>query len=179
MKLYRIFMDRREEGASAPPDVEWHRVPRRGVVSSWEPLTLTLSGGELRDYLLNDVGWRLCSPALRDAVEAARHESDAIQWLPVFVDDGRMKHPYFVLHFPVTFDLLSREQSVFDKSGGLIKAVYDEDAIGEHRVFPQPDAVVLSFVVAEPVHFQLRRAALTGLTFEPVPIAKRGEGQSR
>jgi hypothetical protein len=156
----------------APKDMEFDFLDTPKTVHSWKPITLFLKEGEFSDYLANDLGWRLCSEKLMHVIERCRGESDAIVWLPLYVEDAYgNKKPYFVLHLPDKLDILDKEKTIFVTGEVIVKGVLDSSKVEGRCVFSFPGDM-LRLIVAQEVKEIIEQAGCTGIEFSKVPVNK-------
>jgi hypothetical protein len=138
-------------------------------VSVWPDLELSVDGAQakLPDYLANDIGLRLCSPLLRNVIEAQRSPVDNLQWLPVHVrTDNGMVHDYFALHFPWPLNSIDSDRSIL-AGDFVVKPVLSKKLLGDHAVFSLPARTTTMFVETT-VRHAIEAAGCTGIEFDRV-----------
>lgn len=140
------------------------------LAAAWQPVTLELRGTDRpHDYQTNDIGVRLCSPALRDVLDAHRGPDDAIEWLPVSVrDPGGALHPYWALH-PLSYpDVLDPERTMIGPDGDPMRPVVDLRRVTTERVFAVRRSGWL--FVEDSVRKAIGKSRCTGVTFAKVAM---------
>lgn len=141
-----------------------------GRVEGWVPLELEVRSGVPTDYLANNVGVRLCSERLKDALEQANSGADELQWLDATVlDAAGIGHRYYVLHFPTLPDVLDPERTITSRGWFVVKPVIAESRVGQHRVFSFPGGTSRT-VVTDQVREAVVRAGCTGVDFASVAV---------
>jgi hypothetical protein len=144
------------------------RLVEPGWVERWATLELQVTSSEPTDYLANNVGVRLCSARLRDAVELNRGADDELQWLEArVVDASGVEHEYFVLHLPLQPDVLDPQRTI--RAGGwfVVKPVLSVVRVGSHRVLSFPGAAT-RLIVSETVKAAIVKEGCTGVDFSKV-----------
>lgn len=148
-------------------------LPKQGWVKGWETKHFALKNGEYTDYLPANIGCRLCSEKMRDILESCKSGKDVLQWLDAEVEsEAGEKRYYFVLHFPVSGDMLDKKKSKYVRNI-LTKQVVNPKACSGHEVFSYKECSSLSFIVSGKVKEELKKAGCRGLVFIRVsPIEK-------
>jgi hypothetical protein len=145
-------------------------VPENGIlVRDWQPLDLTLRGGEYADYLANSVGLRLCSVKMRDVIEAAVSPNDVIQWLNANVYYENQKRDYFAIHFPMDFPVINKKESTYFNDS-LIRPVLAKDGVHERQIFGIPGALGLTTYISEKLKRMIMATRLAGMSFSEVAV---------
>jgi hypothetical protein len=157
--------------ACAPEEITFDLLPIEGIVDSWQEFTFQLEDGDYTDYLANDLGWRMCSKPLRDLIESRKATEDLLQWLPAIVSDGLgTAVRYYVLHFPVIYDVLDTERTLFAEGGSVIRPILSKSKLGSHRVFA-PMRSRVDLVITGNIKEEIILARLTGMDFSKLSVA--------
>jgi len=157
----------------APPETDLFILLDSGTpVSEWEGLHFTMKGGTFSDYLANNHAARLCSAKMRKILDHMKSEIDELQWLPVIVEnENGEQRQYFILHFPITYDVLNEKESIFGAYNSIIKPVISQSKAHGHNIFTFHGAAQLSFRISEPVKVEIQKEKCTGMEFERVVIS--------
>lgn len=141
-----------------------------GPVESWDPPPLNVWSGEMTDYLPSNIGLRLCSARLKDAIDAAANNPEHLQWLPapVAASETGATHPYSVLHLTEILDVLDAE-SVMARQDFVVTPVLDSSKLKGESVFifSGGDQRV---VVSADVRRSILGAECTGVGFTEVRV---------
>ncbi len=158
--------------AYAPEESPLLLLPRSGEpVKCWEPLRFTLRDGTFSDYQANDAGVRLCSEKMKDVIEESRTEEDCIQWLQVLLGgESNDERIYYLLHFPVDFDILDRKQTVYADDDFIVKPVFDGLALQSHAIVTLPHSYGIQVYASEELKSMIEKAACTDVSFSKVPM---------
>jgi hypothetical protein len=140
-----------------------------GIIDDWPERRYQLDG-EFADLQPEIRALKLCSPALREILDAHRSEGDVVQWLPATIaGQDRQEREYWVLHFPEFPDVVDASNSTFEEYEGekfYNRVVLDSRKASRHSVMPSPERYPTAFMVAEPVKRALVGAGLSGLRFD-------------
>jgi hypothetical protein len=159
-----------DDVAYAPQgDSRGAQMASRDRAATWTPVTLELRDADRPlDYLANTLGVRLCSPRLREVIDAERGPRDSVEWLPATVTDpAGVPHPYFVLHTLADADVLDPERTLTGPSGSPIRPVVDPRRVTDEQVMSFPGASV-RLIVTDRVRRAIERAGCTGVRFSAV-----------
>lgn len=141
-----------------------------GRVEGWVPLEVEVRGGAPTDYLANNVGVRLCSERLKEALEQASTGADEFQWLDAEVlDEAGTRHKYYVLHFPALPEVLDPERTITSRGWFVVKPVVARSRVGQHCVFSFPGGTSRT-VITDQVRKAIEQAGCTGVDFAPVAV---------
>lgn len=139
-------------------------------VKSWVPPQMVVYAGELTDYLPSNVGMRLISSKLRQAIDAAAPGA-GIEWLPAAVtdNDSGSHSGYWVLHPTEVRDVLDRTASDIARDDLVVKPVLDSAKLDGASVFifSEGDQRV---VVSSEVRRSIEVAGCTGVGFAELPV---------
>lgn len=139
-------------------------------VENWVPLQMVVYAGELTDYLPSNVGMRLVSEKLRQAIVGAAPGA-GIEWLAAEVtdNDSHATSEYWVLHPTEVLDVLDRAASEIARADFVIKPVLDSAKLnGEPLfIFSHGDQRV---VVGSEVRRAIEAAGCTGVGFTKIPV---------
>ena len=115
--------------------------------------------GSLSDYQIDNCGFYLFSPRLREIIEKHLSNIDLPRWYDsVVIDLENKEHKYFILNFFKLPDFLDYTNSTFiDKEKSHpIKKRYDIDKIGERLIFGSE--LDSSFFVHDKVRKEIKKA---------------------
>jgi hypothetical protein len=158
-------------GVGVPENKENFDVPDEGVITDWEPIILKLEEGSFSDYQANSAACRLCSIKLKSIIEQHKSSQDEIQWLPMIVkDENGEEREYFILHFPVMYDVIDKEKSTFFGGNRLIKPVFSLKKIGEHKVFNYHSSNFFSFFISEDIKKAIEKTKCTNLNISKIKV---------
>ena len=132
-------------------------------------VVMTLRGGKRADYQANNFGWRVCSEPLMRLLESEKAAGDDVAWIPLELDVGRERQPYFLLQGKPRPDFL-HATTITSPSGLPMKPVLDDALASAHRVFLLTQEGT-AIVVAEEVKQKIKNAKLVGMEFHRVPAA--------
>jgi hypothetical protein len=139
-------------------------------VDGWSTPTFELRDGGPADYLANDMGWRLCSAKMREAL-VPYLLPDTTNWLPVFVRLGQNILNYYVLILPDRADLLNTERTIYaDGTDFIVKPVLDSRQLGTVAIFTVAGRT-LTFIVRADVKDAIEKSKCTGVDFEPAAMS--------
>jgi hypothetical protein len=153
-------------------NVSFDLISNIDVIHNWKPINILLKNGKNADYLANDLGWRICSPKLRDILDGGQGRKDILQWLPVYVEDTEQQSEfeYFVLIFPNNDDVIDREKSILAGKDSVVQAVLDMNKTSGHSVFSLPGEVT-TLIVSKSVREAIENAHCTGIEFSTVRMS--------
>lgn len=148
-------------------------VPHEGFITHWQPIILHLKDGPFSDYQANSEACRLCSSKLKSIIDQYKSSVDEIQWLPMIVkDEHGEEREYFILHFPVAYDVLDKERSLFFKEDQLIKPVFSLKKIDEHEVLNYDPYNFFGFLASEDIKREIEKEKCTNLSINKVPVVE-------
>jgi hypothetical protein len=181
MKYYSLYgVDKHKiYGVAYSPDgTDSLIIPTSGHrVENWQTLDFTIKKdefseiGEFSDYQPNDLACHLYSLKLKEVLEKSKSEYDELQWLPATVTNLKgEKRKYAILHFPVGYDVLDKEQTLYheDRRYGPIRPVISHKLAVTHNIFTYPDTAVI-FFISEMVRKNITAFKCEGITFERRP----------
>ncbi len=142
----------------------------------WKPVTFKLRDGILSDYLVNDLGWELCSPLLRSIIDQNASPSDAYEWLEnVVVDQDGIRHTYYALHIPDRPDVLDEEWTDYGygmdgkiSKSSVVAPVLQRSKLGDRRLI-RPRGCGTTFL-AEPIVKAIRKAKCMGMKLKKTKV---------
>jgi len=142
----------------------------RDRVRDWSTPRLEVESDELVDYHPNDLGMRLCSPRMRDVIDAGSGPKDDLQWLPAeVVDIFGTAHDYFILHLPGDDDVLNKVRSILVGEDSVVKPVLSAEKVEGRQLLRCPGAALTWFVSTD-LRRKLEAAGITGVHFEKAPV---------
>jgi hypothetical protein len=143
-----------------------------GVVSTWvEPLLEGVGDGDLGDYVVNNLGLRLCSDHMRRTVsEVLGPKNPALQWLPVRIRLSSGDEQYWALHVTDMPEVLDRSKSIVVDDKFVVKAVIDPALAEGLNVVSFPGAGV-RLIVSGSVRTALIASDCRGIDFSAVPLS--------
>ncbi|MFW9928715.1 MAG: imm11 family protein [Candidatus Thorarchaeota archaeon] len=175
MKFYKIgFPQNSVYGIGSPENANnSFIVPNDGKITDWKTIFLRLEDGPFSDYQGSNPVCRLCSKKFKTIIDHGRSESDEIQWLPVkLINEQGEQREYFILHFPVSYDVLDRGRSIIVDMNHIVKPVFSLEKISNHKVFNYNSDNVLSFIISEDIKIKIEAAHLTNIVFSEAPLVK-------
>ncbi len=139
------------------------------MVKDWSASMLEIREGIFSDYLANDMGLRLCSARLKQAIAHNLRPKDVVQWLAVdvCVPESKKVEEYFALHFPISFDVVDPIRSTM-VGAFVVKPVFKSEVIRELSVFGLPNVRGRSMYVSEELKSKIVSLQVTGVAFEPL-----------
>jgi hypothetical protein len=141
-----------------------------GPVEEWEPPSLVVYSGKLTDYLPSNVGMRLVSAKLREAIDGAAAGA-GIQWLPASVTekDSHAGFEYWILHPTKVLNVLDTARSEMARMDFVVRPVLDPSKLDGTPlfIFSEGDQRV---VVNDRVRQAIEAAGCTGVGFSEVPV---------
>lgn len=174
LKYYKIgFPQNSIYGLGVPENKEdeWFQVPCDGKITDWKPITLKLKDGLFSDYQGSNPVCRLCSAKLRSIIDNLKSPTDEIQWLPMFVkNEYGEEREYFILHFPVVYDVIDRNRSIIVEPDHIVKPVFSLKKLGEHKVFNYYSSNFIGFIVSEDIKKEVEKEKCTNLVFSKAPL---------
>ena len=160
-------------GVGFPEKEEDFDVPEDGIITNWNPILLNLKDGSFSDYQANSEACRLCSSKLRSIIDRNKSPQDQIQWLPMVVkDEHGEEREYFILHFPVIYDVIDRENSTYFGEDQLIKPVFSLRKIGRHKVFNYDSYNFFSFFISEDIRKDIEKEKCTNLNISKIQVVE-------
>ena len=139
-------------------------------IEGWVPPQMVVYAGEMTDYLPSNVGMRLISQKLRQAIEAAAPGA-GVEWLAASVtdNDSQATAEYWVLHPTEVLDVLDRTASDIARADFVVKPVLDSGKLNRASVFifSEGDQRV---VVSSEVRRSIEAAGCTGVGFTEIPV---------
>lgn len=96
-----------------------------------------LQDGEFADYQANNLGVRLFSQRLKEAIEGGKAQLDALEWREAVVRSGDVSRRYFILNFLCSQDLLDKQKTKF-VDDFVIKPVFDTEKLIGLSIFGVP-----------------------------------------
>ena len=142
-----------------------------GPVENWEAPRLDVWSGEMTDYLPSNIGLRLCSARLKDAIDSAANNPQHLEWLPapVVASETGATHPYAVLHLTEILDVLNTNESVMARQDFVLTPVLDSSKLNGESIFifSGGDQRV---VVSAGVRRAIMEAECTGVGFIEVQV---------
>lgn len=109
---------------------------------------------------------RLCSPRLRDLIDAVSSELDEYQWLDAAIVTPEERVTYFILHFPRLADVLDESATTRSRTGSLVRPVISNARAEGRRIFGL--SYRLRTVVDQVMHDAVVESGCTGLEFAPL-----------
>lgn len=160
-------------GVGVPENEGSFDVPHDGFITNWKPIVLKLEEGSFSDYQANSAARRLCSSKLKAIIDHYKSPQDEIQWLPMVVkDEHGEEREYFILHFPVIYDVIDRENSTYFGEDQLIKPVFSLRKIGRHKVFNYDSYNFFSFFISEDIRKDIEKEKCTNLNISKIQVVE-------
>lgn len=161
------FSEVAEHGVARGKTSNLFVLPSDGLVREWPELSLELTNGEVApDYMANDLGVRLCSPRMRDVLDAFAGANDVLQWLPVRVLSPTETSDYWVLHFPYPGDVLG--SSTLRSGDFVVRPAFALSKLAGHAVFTYKGAGTMRLTMRSDVVGKLELVGCNG--FEATPV---------
>jgi len=137
-------------------------------IDGWSPRQLVVESDELEDYLVNNVGVRLCSSRMRDIIDRNLGPRDEVQWLEAEVTDiSGTSHDYYVLHLIGGDGAVDEKRSIMVRDF-VVKPVIDITKTVGRNLLTLPGGAV-RFFVSDDVRGALLDAGITGVSFHQAP----------
>lgn len=160
-------------GVGFPEEEEDFDISHNGTITDWKPIVLKLKDGPFSDYQANSEACRLCSIKLKTIIDQHKSPQDEIQWLPMIVkDEHGEERDYFILHFPVIYNVIDKENSTFFGDNQLIKPVFSLRKIGGHKIFNYDSYNFFSFFISKDIKKATEKAECTNLSISKVPLVE-------
>ncbi len=154
------------------PTLRWEETS----FDNWVPVTFELRDGILTDYLVNDLGWVLCSERLKSIIDQHASPKDNYEWLEnIVIDPHGVRHTYYALHIPDRPDVLDEDamgaagsyghnqDGTFDKRR-VIWPIFSRNKIDGYRVVRARHSP--GIFLAEPIVKAIKKAKCTGMKFK-------------
>ena len=168
---YMHYTDDESFGMSYAENEDIFVLPETGEVKSWNIIRFTIKDGFYNDYLPNDLGLRLCSEKLRNIIDENKSIYDNIQWLKAIVKDiNGNEFIYYLLHFPIQYDVLDLNKTLFVGNNLIVKAVLNKSKINAHKVFSFPTAGNSRFIISEDIRKNIEVNNCIGINYSKVPL---------
>ena len=160
--------------AYAPEDTDLFLIPISGEkVITWSSINLALRDGDFADYLANDLGARLCSLKLKNIIEKNLSQIDEVQWLEsTVVNSSGLEKKYYILHFPVDYEVIDRNKSIIVNEEFIVKGVLDYSAVQGHHIFTYPNEAGRRLFVNKDLKKVIEDNKCTGISFFKMTISK-------
>jgi hypothetical protein len=164
--------------ADAPKDIDIHS-KIADIKEDPRPIVFTVTEGEVRDYLANNVGWHLCSEKIKLVFDAYRLKADLFDWYPVTVKDGDKEISYFALFFSEVPDILDAGESLYIPESNYIRRPALRADVLEDMSVATFEETTGRWIIAADVKAALKGTGCTGITFDEAYIVGRVKRRSR
>ncbi len=159
-----------------PRDIDATLVWEGKHYDKWIPVTFELRDGILSDYLVNDLGWELCSNLLKSIIDQHTSPQDDYEWLEnIIVDQNGIRHTYYALHIPDPPDVLDEEWTDYGRNADgtidkscIVAPMLQRSKLGDRRLIRPRGCNTTSF--AEPIVKAIRKAKCTGMKFKKTTV---------
>ena len=130
---------------------------------------LDLVDGGFPDWLSSDTGMRLCSPAMRSALDSSATSRDRLEWSSKRVHSGPEVREYWQLALPMPL-INSLGAGTIRAGDFVVKPVFRRSALDGHAVFTYVEGGDRTLMVDQATAKKLRRC--TGLECSAVPLVE-------
>jgi len=132
---------------------------------------LILNEGSYTDYQASDLG-EVCSYRLMTIIEKNKSPVDTIEWFDVDIRSSMHgTRKYYFLHFPVIYDVLDNEHTVFieEEPRSVVIPCLSYEKAKNHHIFAFPNSYV-GFVVSKYLKDKIMDKDCIGLDFSPIQV---------
>ncbi|OPZ85928.1 MAG: hypothetical protein BWY76_01192 [bacterium ADurb.Bin429] len=151
--------------AVADDAVDWMQIPPQGhIVDEWILPKFYFTGSHMPDYLMNDVGWHICSLKLVDAIASVCTELDFVRFLPVHVYTSDRIIEYYVIHIEKATNAIDIYATVYIDDA-IVKPAFKSYALEGVNIFSYYNSEKI--YITEQLHSRILYTDCSGISFNP------------